>query len=265
MEIDFPHNFSVDDLVGRSLWRYLDLYKLLDLLNSNQLYFSRFDKFEDGLEGITGKGTSLKAFTQSAPLTEENINPRIQPEMRKNLIRNDQERREEYLETITGSQQAQYASCWFFGEKESLAMWKLYSKQNGVALRFNAKELADSIILSAQNVTNTDFHILYMGPVDYKNIWPFDPHEKFDGKFNGLNKDNSYKHESEFRFVAVVPMNKKGVHEFFRLPIGELKSYEVEIIANPFIEPWQFENLKQLLSKFYLDTRLSLSKMEIRK
>jgi hypothetical protein len=73
-------------------------------------------------------------------------------------------------------------------------MWKLYSKKEGVAIKFNGRQLANTIIASAQSFNNSDFHSLYYGPVEYKNIWPFDHQETFKGKFNGLKKDKSYIH-----------------------------------------------------------------------
>jgi hypothetical protein len=194
MIIDFPDNYSLDDLNDKSLWKYLDLYKLLDLLYSQQLYFTRFDHYEDGLEGITGKGVKLKVFIQGCPKTKENINPTFDRITQDKLIADDQIRRKEYSDSIDASQKTQYACCWFVSERESLAMWKLYSKKEGVAIKFNGRQLANTIIASAQSFNNSDFHSLYYGPVEYKNIWPFDHQETFKGKFNGLKKDKSYIH-----------------------------------------------------------------------
>jgi hypothetical protein len=87
---------------------------------------------------------------------------------------------------VFSTQKTQFASCWFLDDRESFAMWKIYSKKEGIALKFNAKQFAETVVASAENYSNTDFKILYYGKVDYKNIRPFDPLEKFDGKFNGL-------------------------------------------------------------------------------
>jgi hypothetical protein len=38
-----------------SLWRYMDLTKLLAMLESRQLWFPRADKFEDPYEGALSK------------------------------------------------------------------------------------------------------------------------------------------------------------------------------------------------------------------
>jgi len=144
-------------------------------------------------------------------------------------------------------------------------MWKIYSKSDGIALKFKAKELTETIIASAESYTNSDFHVLYYGKVDYKNIWPFDPQERFDGKFNGLKKDKSYSSEEEFRFVTVIPLEKMGKHSFFRLPIGKLSEFDIEIITNPFMESWKIQGLKKLLEKFGLNEKMLESNMKINK
>ncbi|MBP6303506.1 MAG: DUF2971 domain-containing protein [Bacteroidia bacterium] len=265
MKIDYPDNYSLSDLNEKFFWKYLDLYKLFDLLNSQQLYFARLDQYEDGLEGITGKGIGLKAISQGQALTMENISTAFDKETQDRLIAGDQRNRKEYSDSIEASQKSQYACCWFVGDRESLAMWKLYSKKEGVAIKFKARQLTDTIIASAKSLTNTDFSILYYGPVEYKNIWPFDPHETFNGKFNGLKKDKSYIHENEFRFVAVVSSDKIGVHHHLKLPIGQVSNYDIEIITNPFMEQWQFDILKLVLHDFQIDDKLQKSKMEVRK
>ena len=58
---------------------------------------------------------------------------------------------------------------------------------------------------------------------------------------------------------------KKGEYNDFHLPIGKLSTYKIEIIANPFMNECQIENLKVLLTKYGLEKFLSFSQMDIRK
>lgn len=265
MKIEQPDKFNLKELQGLYLWKYLDLFKLIDLITTSEIYFQRFDKFEDGLEGLTGKAISLMAFTQGEQLSKENINKTFSTEEQDRFILNDKNRREELRNSINQSQKTQFASCWFLDDRESLSMWKIYSRSEGIALKFEAKELTQTIIDSAKSYTNSDFHVLYYGKVDYKNIWPFDPSERYDGKFNGLKKDRSYISENEFRFVAVTPLGKIGKHEFFRLPIGHLNGFNVDLITNPFMETWKINGLRKILEKYGLDHRLKESKMKVKK
>jgi hypothetical protein len=265
MKIEHPDSHSVNKLQDMFLWKFLDLFKLLDIISSRELYFTRFDNFEDGLEGLTGKAIGLMAFTQGIPLTMENVNKSPDIETQRKIVKEDQHKRKELDEIINGSQKTQFASCWFLGDRESLAMWKIYSKKEGVALKFRAKQLTETIIASASSYTNSDFKKFYYGKVDYKNIWPFDPHEDYPGKFNGLKKDRSYIHENEYRFVAVVPSSKQGQISYLKLPIGDLKYFDVEIITNPFMETWQFDALRNTLVKHNLDSKLIASNMKVKK
>ena len=265
MKIEHPTEFNLKQLENHFLWKYLDLYKLLDLITTKELYFTRFDHFEDGLEGLTGTAVSLMALTQGRTLTMETVIKTVDEDTQKLLIEKDRNNRRELEEIINRSQKTQFASCWFLDNRESLSMWKIYSKNEGIALKFKAKQLAETVIASAESFTNSDFKMLYYGKVDYKNIWPFDPDERFDGKFNGLKKDRSYGCENEFRFVAVIPLKKIGIYDNFKLPIGELKDFELDIITNPFMETWQFNSLRNLLNNYGLDEKLSASKMKIKK
>ena len=56
------------------------------------------------------------------------------------LINEDKKRRSHLEYIMTTTQKTQYASCWFLGDRESNAMWKLYSQKDGVVLKFRAKE-----------------------------------------------------------------------------------------------------------------------------
>jgi len=243
MKIDFPCNYSLDELNDQFLWRYVGLHKLIDIIINKHLHFTRLDHFEDGLEGITGEGTQLKFFSQGEQLTHDNINS-FDEQTQAKLIEQNKNDRQNYDDSLARSQQAQFANCWFLGNKESIAMWKLYSQKDGVAIKFKARQLTDTIIAAAKNYTNTDFGILLYGPVEYKNIWPFDLYETFNSEFNALKKDKSYIHENEFRFIVVVPDDKKGIYQNFTLPIGELTSYDLEIITNPFMAEWEIKNLR---------------------
>jgi hypothetical protein len=264
MKIEFPVNFSLNSLDKTYLWRYISLSKLLDLMNNKFVYFTRFDDFEDGLEGITGRSVTLKAFVSGEPLTVENTR-HLEKDNQSKLLNYYENSRLEYLDNLEKTQQTQFASCWYLGDRESIAMWKIYSQREGVAIKFKARELTDTIIAGAKSHTNTDFEVMYYGPVEYKNIWPFDAGEVFHNEFNGLKKDKSYLHENEFRFVSVVKSIHKGKHRDFRLFIGPLESYELEIITNPFMKEWEYQNLKTLLSKYNLSDKLRPSQMVVKK
>jgi hypothetical protein len=265
MEIGYPVNFDISDYEDQFLWRYLDLHKLFDLVINRQLYFTRFDHFEDGVEGLSGYGLGLKYYNYTEPITEKNINKNFDLSTQKQIIEDDKYKRQEYLRVLTENQKTQFASCWFLGNRESIAMWKIYSRTDGVAIKINARQVIETVIPSANSYTNSDFKIMYFGKVDYKNIWPFDPKEIIDCKFTGLKKDKSYLHENEFRFVVAVSTQDKNKYENFKLPFAELSKLEIKIVTNPYMNNWQIGNLRILLSKFGLDSFIRQSEMAINK
>lgn len=265
MEIEYPNNYKASNYTGQFLCRYLDLYKLLDIINNHQIYFTRLDKFDDPLEGLTANAIKLRLFTQRDPITEKNINKLFSPEDQKRIIQDDKIRREQYKREVAMSQKSQFANCWFKGEKESIAMWRLYSKKEGVIIKFEANELIDTILQSVTQVKELENTKMTFGDVDYKNIWPFDLDEVFDNKFNAMKKDKSYLHENEFRFIIAVSGGMIDLFDNIILPINSFNNMNFEILASPFMEKWEFLNLAKLLSKYDLEKRLRQSNTAIKR
>jgi len=80
MKIQHPIHLNSQNLEGLYLWKYLDLFKLIDLITTGEIYFQRFDKFEDGLEGLTGETVHLMSITQGNPLSIDNNKKSYSPE-----------------------------------------------------------------------------------------------------------------------------------------------------------------------------------------
>ena len=262
MDLEHPKKYNSQELDNSFLWKYLDIFKLISLISTKEIHFTRFDKLDDGLEGLTYEAIKLMLRTQNPPSTRDSLKHLGTDDNNINfIIQEEQEIRKKLEYEIYCSQKTQFVSCWFLNNKESLAMWNIYSEKNGVALKFKAKPLVETIIASAKSYTNSDFEKMYYGKVDYKNLWPYD--ETCDGKFNGLKKDNSYNHENEFRFVTVVKGKHAGIHSNFKLPISDIKNFDLEIISNPYIKDWQYKSLEHLLSKFGLENKLRPSDMKV--
>ena len=264
MEIEYPENFDTSAYKNKFLCRYLDLYKLLDILNNHQLYFTRLDKFDDPLEGITVNAIKLKLFNSATPITEENINKAFTEEEQKDILARDKFHRSQYEIEISQSQKSQFANCWFKGEKESIAMWRLYSKEDGVILKFDSHDLIEAVVGSAKQLKELEHTKMTFGDLEYKNIWPFDWEETFSNKFNALKKDNSYSHENEFRFIIAVPGDMIDKFDHIVIPITSLTNLNFEILASPFMQNWKLKNLAKLLSKYELEGKLKQSKTAVK-
>ncbi len=116
------------------VWRCMDFTKFVSLLDSQCLYFTRVDKFNDPFEG---------SWPQFNVLARQCI-PEGIPE----------NARDSYLKAMTnmGEINRQWLkfhaiNCWHMNEHESAAMWKLYLKSDeGIAIQSTYKKLKDSLI-----------------------------------------------------------------------------------------------------------------------
>src|SRR5438105_7285171 len=70
--LDNGHEAVFPPKTNRTLWRYTDLTKLLSLLESRQLFFTRSDQFEDPYEGaLSGASVALlRREAEQAGMTE---------------------------------------------------------------------------------------------------------------------------------------------------------------------------------------------------
>lgn len=91
------------------LWRYIDLAKLIDLLERRVIFFPRADRFDDPWEGAIPEQTRRRrrqSFEQ---------------------LQTDTEHLEEISEGLgERMKECTYISCWHESNVESAAMWKLY-------------------------------------------------------------------------------------------------------------------------------------------
>jgi hypothetical protein len=121
------------------LWRYMDLPKFIDMLQRKSLWFTRLDQFADLYEGeLTTPTADLFAERRRATGFRGGIN---QEKWRK----------------------IRCVNCWFTGSQESAAMWPIYAKDSGVALRSSIARLQDCF---PPEVTGGSWAI-YGSPVSY--------------------------------------------------------------------------------------------------
>ena len=100
-----------------SLWRYVPYERLIDLLRSEELYFTHLPAFSDGLEG------SLTNRTRERLVSWFKTRIRVDEASARELVRKYEEAQEDF-----------YANCWHMNDFESYLMWKAYAER-GFALR----------------------------------------------------------------------------------------------------------------------------------
>ena len=246
VEINKPYTFDDDQY----LFKYIDLHRLVYFLNTEKLFFSPLSYFDDPLEGIT------EDMLYQTRLTDDGQN-----------IEGEGGDKHAYRNHLENVQRKLFASCWFLGTRESLAMWETYSNKDSVALRFKPQYLCDLMIEQFSEINMPDFKAMVHGKVDYFKLSPFDPNDETlkncGHKFSGFLKDLSYKHEEEFRFL-LMQNRETNDHEFYEVSPGSLNDLEFNIITHPYMEDWKHNNINQFLKIKQLDDRLMKSEIPTR-
>ncbi|MBP6301949.1 MAG: hypothetical protein KBB37_06680 [Bacteroidia bacterium] len=182
--------FIAPENIEIKVWRYMDFTKMISLIDTRRLFFTRADLFSDPFEGSYPK-INVEA---------RNFVPQEIPE----------EESENYLEAMkkmgnTNKHWPRYTaiSCWHMNEYESAAMWSLYLKSDeGIAVQSTYKKLKKSII---------DDNKVYLGIVkyiDYEKDY-IDAGNLF-GPF--VHKRKSFEHERELRGVLMKwPKSTNGI------------------------------------------------------
>src|SRR5438105_1979057 len=120
------------------LTRYVDLHSFLYFITQNKLRFARLDTFEDLNEGFSvHTAEAVKDVTKHSRSIKELGDKEKMLQGITTLKQQHSELEEKYRE----HQKNLFACCWYMGEKESVAMWNLYSNADSVAIRFNASQL----------------------------------------------------------------------------------------------------------------------------
>jgi hypothetical protein len=151
------------------LWRYLDLAKLIGIVNDKKLHFARADVFQDRHEGSVTNSMIEALNVQFADKAEL---PKTLSRVRKRVKENT------------------FISCWCM-EPESEAMWKLYCGDNyGVAITVVYRDIETSF-------TNQK---LLIAPVRYLN-YQTEGFSQDNVLYPFFHKRLAFAHEREVRIV----------------------------------------------------------------
>lgn len=123
-----PHFFDIPD--ETKIWKYLDLFKYLDIIKSKTLFLSRADLFKDRYEG---RGHDRETIAKKLRDDLQFEIPRFLPETIADV--------NEYI------RENSYVNCWHINDFESSVMWDAYSNPNGgLAIQSTVGSLKASII-----------------------------------------------------------------------------------------------------------------------
>jgi len=210
------------------IWRYMSLVNFIDLLKNRELYFSSVKNFllNDPWEGSFRNLINNDALDINSKLSEEDLK----------IVR----------DILT---ERTYVNCWHINETDSDAMWKIYSKNKGVAITSFVKSLKQVLIES-----NEKFIVgkIKYETIDKKEFILGNTYEPF------FRKRKSFEHEREFR--AIFWNHHTILKEILFSSID--KHINIKLL-----NPTRFKKFKidvnRLISKIYLHPQYKLSEVEI--
>ena len=225
------------------IWRYLNLPKFVDLLQSNCLHFTRVDEMRryDASEGVSST-IAMKRIVQQ--VSENKIDSPI-PDLT----------RAQFLQ-VSGSSQSDdllnkvhFINCWHMSEHENFAMWKVYSEPFGVCIESRFDDLKNCFIDEKWDYYASR-HKVYIGRVDY-----IDSETQFIRRDNSfwtyLTKRREYSYENELRCVIAEWEQPK-----FARPKVDLGCLIRKIKLNPEAPSWYHASMVDLCQKYGIDPRI---------
>ncbi len=174
------------------VWRYMDLPKFIDFLQTNLLHLGRVSAFKDYFEGTYPQG----AAATSRELMKGLVSAEILTEMTM-AAKNAMRLYSSYIRKVLGERM--YASCWYSGDAENALMWRAYGGSGlGVVIQSTYAKVRDNI------PANLEFPVC-IGQVRYMD-YIADGHPGFNTSIpleTYLNKRKEYASEREVRLLSM--------------------------------------------------------------
>lgn len=257
MPIDETHSIMNAPKTNINLWRYMDIPTFLSILTDEALTFVRADLFEDKYEG--------KLPILTANLIDHQERQRKADQQQKTNSKN-------LSEFLNSMNKDIYLNCWCNENHEMVHMWKIYSKENGLAIETDYEKLK-SAILTDEQIYPTEIRY-----VDFKN-------ELVDWQANGLTvytlKRMEYKSEKEFRLILAFPRivedqlidikpdeNSIQLRNalYLRTPVVKCKINPAILIkrihVSPYAPKWYLSLITELVKRFEINVE-SISQSDL--
>ena len=232
------------------LWKYIDLHQLIFFLREGSLFFNRLDKFEDPFEGITT--SIIKNEVDRLKKSESKIR------MIKAWLK---------TEGTAAMQKKQFVNCWFNNDRESMAMWNLFSNPDSVAIRIKFDEMLDSLPPSFIELTeefNNNIEVIG-DKIHYLKLNPFDLKQNLSRlSHSALRKDIAFEHEKEYRFLIMLRKKVRKNLPYLKLKLHYFPEMKFEIITHPQMETWKQNNILPLLDVYGLPFKVHKSEIKLK-
>jgi hypothetical protein len=264
MQIEItPHEFGEN-----YLWKFIDIHKFLYFINEKRLHFTRLDKLEDPNEGLP-ENLIRQIYENELFPVMENLNSAMYPTLRDKAeaIESNQIKKNQLISDAEEIQQIQYANCWFLGNRESYAMWNLYSNPDSIAIRIRPKELIECVEGEVMKLSDSHINKIVCGKMSYNRVYPpeyeMEKYQKLENKYSAFKKDSSYEYESEYRFIAVSATINDNISKF-EIQLEDLHNLDFKILTHPKMENWMYDNIRSILKNLDLTNKLMKSEIKLK-
>jgi len=231
------------------LWRYMSFEKFCYLIESSKLYHARLDQFMDPFEGSV---THAYAQQRDSGILDPYFSRvSLEPWIFKHL------------------RLRSYAVCWYAGEEESDAQWRLYGAgDGGIAIVSTLQRLYQAVSFTQSTGLLSD--------VQYVD---FEKHDMLHRPFctsmrPGFLKRKAFEHEKELRGIIQVEPNEDAGRlddEFLeRLRTNGPRGVEAdvllpelleEVVLSPLAPPYMELIVRRLTARHGLDRLVRRSKL----
>jgi len=164
----------------------MDFTKFVSMLENKGLYFPRIDQLGDPFEGSFSRANE--------PLLRQQYSEAVEHD-KKTFLRDLIEVQPQIRRHVKNYRKWVFVNCWHISDRESAAMWKLYTKSNeAVSIQSTYEKLRASLPTDSVYVGTVRY-------IDYEN--EFLPPTNIFQPF--MHKRKSFEHERELRALFTVP------------------------------------------------------------
>lgn len=209
------------------MWRYMNFTQYVSLLEKSALFFCRVDELGDEFEGSVSQNVLplLKMFYDDKTHI---FHP------------NDMEIYKSWV----------YANCWYEGEIESEAMWRLHTREKeGIAIKTVFQNFKKALI-GEQTI-----HVSRIKYIDYRTeLVP-----RHNTMLPFIHKRKSFEHEREIRALSMVYPNQdeaepEKTNGFYHNV--DLRLMIEEIVVAPFAEEWLVDLTENIAHRYGVYNRV---------
>jgi hypothetical protein len=275
---------NIEDLNEEGyLWRYMDFHKFFSFILRKELFLTRNTLFEDKTESSQPIHHILNILKNG--LDKDPILNVFDGMMHVDNFAEDKDQLEKELYR---SQRSNFSNCWFYttSDFESVAMWNLYSKPNGLAVKIKLKDFLE--LFETQRITlDRPAKILEMGPVKYINYQNINDliYASHNIETFPFIKDISFSHEVEFRINVKIDLEELDESKFnenateiqkqnirdhinnfpgIRLEFSDFDKIPFQVKFHPKSDEWAKQDIRDLLKKYQMDFKIEDSKLLLR-